>query len=146
MKLRVRDVISHQGRDYTIELLLSYRVDARTFRLARAVDGQDVRWIEPLTDDLDDRILVLREVRDLAVGAPPPPTISYKGGSYVPRFSGKATVTAEGGNGSQGGACELWRYRAAGDVFLHIEKWPDRTVYLAGESVHKDMVEHFPAP
>ncbi len=146
MKLRARDVISYQGRDYTVEGVLTYRVGARTFKLARAVDGADVRWIEPLTDDLDDRVLVLQEVADLRVGAPPPPTISYKGGSYLPRFSGTAQVSAEGTLPVGGGTCELWRYCAAGDLFLHIEKWADREVRLAGESVHKDMVDVFPAP
>lgn len=147
MKLRLRDVISHQGRDFTVESIFSYKMDARTFKLARAVDGADVRWVEPLTDDLDDRILLLAEVKDLAVGTPPPATIAYKGASYVPRFSGTAAVTAEGDvAGRRGNACEVWRYRAAGDLFVHVEKWADRTIVLAGESVHKDMVQVYPAP
>jgi hypothetical protein len=42
------------------------------------------------------------------------------------------------------GACEVWRYRASGDLFLQIEKWPDGLVFLAGESVHKGMLEVLP--
>jgi len=106
-----------------------------------------VRWVEPLLSDLDDRFLFFKEVRDLHLGTPPPATISYKGGSYVPRLSGTATVEIEGtAPGRTAGPCELWRYRAAGDVYLQIEKWPNQTVALAGESVHKDMVEIYPSP
>ena len=147
MKLRLRDVISYQGSDFVVEAILTYRLAGKSYPLVRAVDGDEVRWVEPLLNDLDDRFLFFKEVRDLSVGVPPPSTISYKGGSYVPRLSGTATVEIEGNaTGRTVGPCELWRYRAAGDVFLQIEKWPNLTVTLAGESVHKDMVEVYPSP
>jgi len=147
MKLRPKDVISYQGKDFVVEGILTYKLGGKSHRLARAVDGDDIRWIEPLATDLDDRVVFFKEVKDLPVGTPPPATISYKGKSYVPRLSGSAVVDIEGGIPDRAaGACELWRYRAAGDVFIQIEKWPSKLVALAGESVHKDMVEIFPAP
>jgi hypothetical protein len=147
MKLRPKDVISHQGKDFVVEGILTYKLGGKSYRLARAVDGDEVWWIEPLMGDLDDRVLIFKEVKDLPVGTPPPATISYKGKSYVPRLSGNAVVDIEGTVSDRAaGACELWRYRAAGDVYLQIEKWPSKIVALAGESVHKDMVEIFPAP
>ena len=147
MKLRPRDVFSYQGKDFVVEGVINYKLGGKNYPLARAADGDEVRFIEPLMDDLDDRMLFFREVTDLRVGTPPPATISYKGGSYVPRHSGTAQVAAEGDLPDRpAGSVEIWRYRAAGDVFLQIEKWPTRTVTLHGESVHKDMVGHFPAP
>lgn len=146
MKLHVQDVISYQGRDFIVQGVLSYKLAGKSYQLARAVDGNDVRFIEPLMDDLDDRLLVLAEVPNLPVGTPPPATISYKGGSYMPRLQGATTMAIAGAvPGRTAGACEVWRYRASGDVFLQIEKWSDRTVFLAGESVHKDMVQITPA-
>ena len=147
MKLRLRDVISYQGQDFVVEAILTYRLGAKSYPLVRAADGDEVRWVEPLLDASDDRYLFFKEVRDLPLSTPPPATISYKGASYVPRLSGQATVEIEGTVPERApGTCELWRYRAAGDVFLQIEKWPTQTLALAGESVHKDMVEIFPAP
>jgi hypothetical protein len=147
MKLRPQDVISYQGRDFVVEGLLTYKLGTKTYKLARAVDGDEVRWVEPLVDAMDDRMLFFEEVTDLPLGTPPPPTISYRGASYVPRFSGKAVVDVEGSVPDRAaGACDLWRYRAAGDIFVQIEKWPAKTITLAGESVHKDMVQVFPAP
>jgi hypothetical protein len=147
MKLRPRDVISYQGQDFVVEGILSYKLAGKTYPLARAVDGDEVRWIEPLMDAVDDRLLFFQEVRDLRVATPPPPTIAYKGASYVPRLSGTAAVDVEGPVSDRvAGSCDLWRYRAAGDLFLQVEKWPGKTVTLAGESIHKDMVQVFPAP
>jgi hypothetical protein len=147
MKLRPRDVISYQGKDFVVEAVLTYRIGAKSYKLARAADGADVWWVEPLENDMDDRMLFFRQVKDLQLGTPPPPTISYKGASYLPRVSGTATVEVVGqAPDCAAGSCELWRYRGGGDVFLQIEKWPTATVVLAGESVHKDMVEIFPAP
>jgi hypothetical protein len=147
MKLRPRDVISYEGRDYVVEGVLTYKLGVKAYPLARAVDGPDVLWIEPLMGDLDDRLTIFKEVRDLSLVTPPPTTISYKGNSYVPRFSGAATVTVEGVVADRpAGSCDVWRYRAAGDLFLQIEKWSSKTVFLCGESVHRDMLDVLPAP
>jgi hypothetical protein len=145
MKLRVRDIVSHQGRDWVVEGLLSYKLAGKVYPLARLVDGDDVLYLEPLLDELDDRMLFLGEVRDLDTSTPPPSTIVYRGSSYLPRNSGSATVAVEGRvPGRAAGPCELWRYRAAGDLYLQVEKWPDRVVVLQGESVHKGMVDVLP--
>jgi hypothetical protein len=145
MKLRLRDIVSYQGRDYVVEGLVTYKLGGKTYRLARVVDGATARWVEPLMDDADDRILLFDEVKDLDMATPPPATISYKGGSYVPRLSGQAAVEVAGKVPDRfAGTCEVWRYRAAGDLFVQIERWPDRVVVLAGESVHKSMVDVLP--
>jgi hypothetical protein len=146
MKLRPRDVVSYQGRDWIVEGVATYKIGGKAYPLARVVEGGDVRFIEPLMDDLDDRILLLHEIKDLETSTPPPSSLSYKGRSYVPKLSGAATVELTGAYpGRAGTTCEVWRYRAAGDLFLQIERWPDRIVTLAGESVHKDMVDVLPA-
>jgi hypothetical protein len=145
MKLRLRDIVSYQGKDHVVEGLLTYKIGGKSYKLARLVDGARVRWMEPLTDAMDDRVLLFDEVADLDMTTPPPSTISYKGKSYVPRLTGEATVEVVGKVPDRfAGNCELWRYRAAGDVFVQIERWSDRTVALAGESVHKDMIDVLP--
>jgi hypothetical protein len=147
MKLRLRDIVSYQGKDFLVEGLLTYRLGGKAYRLGRLVDGATVRWLEPLTDDTDDRVLLFEEVTGLHIGAPPPATVSYQGRSYLPRLSGQATVEVAGQVPDRiAGTCELWRYRAAGDLYLQIERWPDRMVTLHGESVHKDMIEVLPSP
>ena len=147
MKLRLRDILSYQGKDYVVEGLLTYRLGGKVLRLARVVDGSTTRWVEPLQDDADDRLLIFDEVPGLDLSVPPPSTISYQSKSYLPKLSGQATVELAGKVPDRlAGGCEVWRYRAAGDVFLQIERWPDRTVTLVGESVHKDMVDVLPAP
>ena len=147
MKLRLRDIVSYQGKDYVVEGLLTYRLGGKVLRLARVVDGATVRWVEPLVDDSDDRLLILDEFAGLDLSTPPPASISHQGKTYLPKLSGQATVEVAGKVPDRlAGSCEVWRYRAAGDVFLQIERWSDRTVTLAGESVHKDMVDILPAP
>ena len=147
MKLRLRDIVSYQGKDFVVEGLLTYHLAGKIYRLGRLVDGDTVRWLEPITDDMDDRVLLFEEITGLDVGSPPPSTIVYESASYLPRLTGLATVEASGRVPDRAGAtCDVWRYRAAGDRFLQIERWPDRTLTLAGESVHKDMIEVLPSP
>ncbi|HEY4185783.1 MAG TPA: DUF4178 domain-containing protein [Polyangia bacterium] len=139
------DILSYLGRDYVVEGLLTYQLPAKTHRLARVVDGEAVLWVEPLTDDADDRLLVLSEVHDLAIGTPPPQSISYRNNTFLQRLSGAAKVTVAGKvTGRLPGAVDIWRYRAAGDLFLQIESSAAGQVVLYGESVHKGMIDVLP--
>jgi hypothetical protein len=145
MKLQVRDVVSYAGRDYVVEGVIGYQLGGKGFQLARAVDGDIVLWIEPPRDDADDRMLVLREIRDLEMSVPPPESISYHDLTYVRRLTGRATVELAGQVPDRsGGSVQLWRYRAAGDLFLQIEEGGGRVFMLAGESVHRGMIDVLP--
>jgi hypothetical protein len=145
MKLQVRDVVSYAGRDYVVEGVITYQLGGKPFQLARAVDGDIVLWIEPARDDADDRLLVLREIRDLEMSVPPPESISYHDLTYVRRLTGRATVELAGQVPDRsGGSVQLWRYRAAGDLFLQIEEGGGRVFMLAGESVHRGMIDVLP--
>jgi hypothetical protein len=157
--IRPRDVISYLGRDYLVEGVLSYRLSGKVHKLARAADGDVVIWMEPLTDDLDDRVLMFSQVTDLDIATPPPASISYRGSTFLLRLSGRAQVEIAGRAPDRApGPRELWRYRAAGDVYLQIEApvpaggsaagagaaAAGGTVILHGESVHKGMIEVLP--
>lgn len=145
MALKPRDVVSYLGRDYVVEGVVTYKLAGKSHPLARVVDGDAVLWIEPLMDDLDDRMLVLAEVHDLDIGTPPPPSISYRQSAFVPRWSGATTVEIQGQvPGQSTGPREVWRYRASGDLFLQIESRGGATVVLYGESVHKGMIDIMP--
>ena len=96
MRIHPKDVVSYAGRDYIVEGTATYHLGGKSFVLARAVDGEIVFWIEALRDESDDRLLVLREVRDLEIAVPPPESISYHDLTYVQRLSGRATVEVAG--------------------------------------------------
>ncbi|HEX3697077.1 MAG TPA: DUF4178 domain-containing protein [Polyangia bacterium] len=145
MKIQVRDVVSYLGQDFVVEGVATWALNGHNYQLARAVDGDAVLWIEPVRDDGDDRLLILREVRDLAMSVPPPQTISYQNLTYVQRLTGLGQVQITGNlPGHSPGSHQLWRYRAAGDRYLQIEEDGGRTRALVGESVHKGMIDILP--
>jgi hypothetical protein len=145
MRINPKDVVSFAGRDYIVEGTANYHLGGKTFLLARAVDGEIVFWIEAARDDADDRLLVLREIRDLEIAVPPPESISYHDLMYVQRLSGRATIEIAGRVPERtAGSADVWRYRAAGDLFLQIEEGGGRVFMLAGESVHRGMIDVLP--
>jgi Domain of unknown function (DUF4178) len=149
MKIQVKDIISFAGRDYVVEGTASYHLAGKTSLLARAVDGDVVFWIESPRDDageaVGDRLLVLREIRDLEIAVPPPQSIAYHDLTYVQRLAGRATVDLAGEVPERSaGAVDVWRYRAAGDLYLQIEAGGGRVFMLAGESVHRGMIDVLP--
>jgi len=140
-----RDILSYLGRDYVVEGVLSYQLPGHSFRLARAVDGDVVLWVELLADEADDRLLVMTEVQDLAIGTPPPQSIDYRKSMFVQRFAGAAKLSVAGiVAGRTESTVDVWRYRAAGDLYLQIEQGPNGHVVLYGESVHKGMIDVLP--
>jgi Domain of unknown function (DUF4178) len=146
MELHLRDVVSYIGADYLVEGLISYHQAGRKRVLARLIDGERVLWMDPLPDEIDERVLFLEEVHDLDMTAPPPVHIYFKGRIYLRLFAGQAEVVASGRTpGRASGMCEVWRYRAAGDTFIQIEAWPEGLVVLAGPSAHQGMLQILPA-
>ena len=149
MKIQVKDVISFAGRDYVVEGTATYHLAGKTSVLARAVDGDVVFWIESPREDaseaVGDRLLVLREIRDLEIAVPPPESIAYHDLTYVQRLAGRATVDLAGDVPERAaGSADVWRYRAAGDLYLQIEEGSGRVFMLAGESVHRGMIDILP--
>jgi hypothetical protein len=145
MKIQVNDAVSYAGRDYLVEGVVTYDSGAETWQLARAVDGASVLWIEPPHGDADGRLLVLREIRDLEMSVPPPSAIAYHELTYVQRLATRVTVSVEGRVPDRtGGSVMLWRYRAAGDLYLQLEEGAGRVAMLAGESVHPSKIEVLP--
>jgi hypothetical protein len=141
MKIQVRDAV----RDYIVEGVVGYDAAGEPWQLARAVDGENVLWIEPLRHDGDDRLLVLREIRDLEMSVPPPTAIAYHDLTYVQRLATRVTLTVAGQVPERaGGSVMVWRYRAAGDLYLQLEEGAGRVTILAGESVHRGMIEILP--
>ena len=145
MKIQVNDAVSYAGRDYIVEGVVTYESGGDSWQLARAVDGTTVLWVEPPHVDTEDRLLVLREIRDLEMSVPPPSAIAYHDLTYVQRLGTRVTVTVEGRVPERAsGSVMVWRYRAAGDLYLHIEEGAGRVVMLAGESVHRGLIEVLP--
>ena len=144
MQIQIRDVLSYSGRDYVVEGTVNYRATGRTTRLSRAVDDDNVAWVEVPSDGAD-RLLILHEIRDLDLTVPPPESIDYHRQSYVQRMAARETLEIEGAVPEHGpGPLQMWRYRAAGDLYLQIEEGNGRVFMLAGESVPRGMVDHLP--
>jgi hypothetical protein len=147
MKIQVKDIISFAGRDYVVEGTATYHLAGKTSVVARAVDGDTVFWIESPRDGEapGDRLLVLREIRDLEIAVPPPESIAYHDLTYVQRLAGRAMVDVAGDVPDRSpGSTDVWRYRAAGDLYLQIEEGGGRVFMLAGESVHRGMIDVLP--
>jgi len=145
MKINVNDAVSYAGRDYLVEGVVGYESGGETWQLARAVDGDAVLWVEPPHGELAERLLVLREIRDLEMSVPPPAAIAYHDLTYVQRLATRVGLAIEGRVPERaGGGVMLWRYRAAGDLYLQLEEGAGRVTMLAGESVHPGMIEVLP--
>jgi hypothetical protein len=145
MRIQLRDVISFAGRDAIVEGVVTYHLAGKTWSLARAVDGDVVMWVEAPREESQDRQLVLHEIRDLEVTVPPPESIVYHKLSYVQRLAVRATVEIAGDVPERAaGTAEIWRYRGAGDLYVQIEDTGGRVLMLAGESVHRGMIDILP--
>ena len=88
---------------------------------------------------------MLRTIDDLDLAAPPPESLSYHGLPYLVRRSGRATLTVSGEVPERAtGVTQMWRYRTAGDRHLQIEEEGGRLLMLAGEAVHRGMIDLLP--
>ena len=139
MSIHIRDVLSFHGRDYLVEGTVLYRLGGKTSQLVRAVDGSTVVWVETP----DDGAVDLRTRADTA--SAPPECIDYHRQSYVQRLATRATIEIDGVVPEHTtGPLQVWRYRAAGDLYLQIEDGSGRVFMMAGEAVPRGIIEHLP--
>lgn len=145
MRIQVHDAVSYAGHDYLVEGVVAYESGGESWQLARAVDGDVVLWIEPPHAELAERLLILHEIRDLEMAVPPPSAIAYHDLTYVQRLATRVTIGVDGTVPERSsGSVMLWRYRAAGDLYLQLEEGGGRVAMLAGETVHRGMIEVLP--
>lgn len=144
MDLKPGDVVAYQGVDQAVTGFLDYALPDRRLRLVAMAAGATLRFLDPVASG--DRLLLLDEIAPLDIDSPPPSTIYHLGESYLLRLAGHAQVHIDGSvPGRASGACELWRFAAAGGRFLQIEAWPERIRMLAGTTIHASMLEVRPA-
>lgn len=144
--VQLGDTVDFAGIDYQVDGFCDYCLGDRTLRLARLRGATQVRYLEPAASEIANRVLLLVEVDNLDLSTPPPHTLYHGGESYLLRVSGTGEAQVKGeSDGLPSGPCAVWRYRAAGDQFLQIERWPNRIRTLAGPSVDRSMLEVRPA-
>ncbi len=126
MPIHIRDVLSFHGRDYWSKgrPLPPGRQDLAAGARRRRRDGAVGRAARRRRGRPADRLMVLHEVRDLEMAVPPP---------RVHRLS-PAAATCSGWRRGRPievdgvvpehttGPLQVWRYRAAGDLYLQIEE------------------------
>lgn len=141
----MHSVVRHQGCEYQVEGIVTFHLPARSLTLVCLAGVTGTRWLEPPPDELHDRVLLLHDISGLDISTPPPTNVCFRGLPYLPVLAGPAQAAVEGrAPGRTSGPCELWRYRAAGDLYLHMERWPSGEFVLAGASVHRSMLEIAP--
>jgi hypothetical protein len=149
MRLALNDIIAFQGVDLLVDGIIVYLLgpspEVVRLHVARLIGGGETRFLQMPTSAASERALMLSAIDNLDVTTPPPATIYHRHESYLLKLAGSAEIEATGAASALRGPCTLWRYRAAHDQYLQIEKWPDRMRTLAGPSVHVDMLEVRPA-
>ena len=143
MKIQVKDIISFAGRDYVVEGTATYHLAGKPSVLARR-RRRRLFWIEAPRDEgeaVSDRLL--RCARSATSRSrcrrpdhrlPRPHLRPAAGGTDTVELAGDVPERAAG-------PTEVWRYRAAGDLYLQIEEGGGRVFMLAGESVHRGMID-----
>lgn len=149
MRLAMNDIVAFQGVDLRVDGIIVYVLgpgaEGARLQIARLIGAGQTRFLQMPTSEASHRVLMLSEIDNLDVSAPPPATIYHQRESYLLKLTGTADIVATGAASMLRGPCRLWRYRAAHDEYLQIEEWPDRIRTLAGPSVHVDMLEVRPA-
>ena len=152
-ELRPGDVLTHDGKDFLVEGVVSYDEDGHCWAGGRIVDGADVRWlivgIERMTAPIV-RMLTVDE--DTEISGYPPEALDIGAIRYTLDKRGTATCRFGGDVGGLAGVkgqrpegsverCRWWLYGAAGDDALIIEQWSGEYRVLRGKKVSADVIE-----
>ena len=153
--LRVNDVVQYGGHDDLVEGVVVFEEDGHRWNAARLVDGRDERWlVAGMERTGSGRTRVVSPMPELELSGYPPETLVAGGVRYVLDKRGTATAKLYGdagviGEQAQSPAdavlrCRWWRYEAAGDQTLIVERWGDTYRSLAGRVAGVSDIEMIP--
>ena len=145
MRIQVGDRVSHAGVEFQVRSIARYLLPKGEFRLCELVGPDETVFLVPPSTPAHKRVVWFRSIPPLDITTPPPKTIAWRNESYLLAQSGPVTVTMDPPTGQADSTFDIFRYRAAGDAFLHIESATASPRMLAGHSVSTDLIEIRPA-
>ena len=146
--LRPGDIVSHLGRDFLVEGVLTLNDDGRISRLCRMTDGGAERWL--LARHGDERPLLLELARELAIEPNGPESMTARGLPFrlTERGGAQAQAAVEIGTPPQGsregGRVKTFEYAAVGETRLYAVVWPSHVDTFSGERVAASLIEVLP--
>ena len=145
MRIQVGDRVSHAGVDFQVRSIARYQLPKGEFRLCELVGPAETVFLVPPANPAHNRVVWFRSIPPLDITTPPPKTIAWRNESYLLAQSGTVTITCDPPTETAQTTLDVFRYRAAGDAFLHIESTMPTPRMLAGHSVPTDLIEITPA-
>jgi hypothetical protein len=143
--LPLLSTVSYGGQDFQVLVGLRCQLPNYLLVMYQLKGSAGMRYFEPALDKPGERALWLSEIPPLEIDTPPPRIIDWQGRSYLQIWGGLAEVCNEGDAISKTPwTVWIWRYRAAGDEYLQIERNEAGIRMFAGPSVHRSMIEARP--
>ena len=144
MNLKLNDIISYYGTDYTIEGRLDFWEDGYTWITYMLVDMDDIKWLS-VEDDDSLEVSLWEEVKDVPVSQPFPETVDYRGQTFRMQERGKARVNQKGRTGNKTGLqVEYYEYESREGEKMSIEKWGPEVEVSIGRDIRPDDLDIFP--
>ncbi len=120
-KIKVGDVVAHEGRDFLVRGTLTFDQDGFKWHEHHLDDTTTRRWLS--VEDDEELELCLWEAADGPVPDPGPEEITYAGTTYRRSEHGQAQFSAAGSTGTApSGTVEYFDY-AVGDRRLGFERY-----------------------
>lgn len=154
--LRVRDVLTIDGRDFICEGAIDYDEDGHRWIAGRVVDGKDVRWVlVGLERTGSSATRVLTQDEETQVTGYPPEALVIGELRYTLDKRGTATCQLHGDVGPLGAMkkdrpeghterCRWWLYSAPGEDTMVVEQWGQDFRVLRGKKVGDATIELMP--
>jgi hypothetical protein len=144
-RLKVGDVVNHEGRDYLVEGTITFNEDGFEWKEHLLQDADAKVWIS-VEDEEGLEVALWQRVAGATL-APGPETIDFEGTTYRLDEQGRAQYRAEGSTGTgEAGRMEYADYEA-GDRRLSFERYSEDGTWEAGlgQVISEHVLDIYPA-
>ncbi len=120
-KIKVGDVVAHEGRDFLVRGTLALDEDGYAWQEHHLDDSTTRRWLS--VEDDEELEIVLWEKVDAPELQPGPTDLAYEGTSFRRKEQGRASFTASGATGTAPSGTVEYADYSAGDRHLSFERF-----------------------
>lgn len=143
-RIKVGDVIAHEGRDFLVRGTLEFDQEGFRWHEHHLDDASTRRWLS--VEDDEELELCLWTSVDAPELAPGPGELVWEGTTYVRKERGRASFTAQGSTGTAPTGTVEYADYAAGSKRLSFERYGSAGDWEVGvgEVVHERALDIYP--
>lgn len=144
MNLRRNDVVTYDGIDYLVQVVMVYSEGGFYWRAYHLIDSVSRKMVWLSAEEDDTLEVALYRPIDLVLEGAVPHSLTWDGDTFRQAEHGRADVKIESESGMKQALAEYWDFESDSGKLLSVERWASETEVSLGQVIEPYQLSLLP--